>query len=72
MSRSTDTRLRALLDILTLEHVHEDGSEEAARFAAIDVTDPVIEDICVLTGELQNAYALSVPDEGGHEGKAAA
>lgn len=72
VSRSTDTRLRALIDVLTLEHVDQDGSEEAARFASIDVTDLVVEDICLLTDQLQSAYALSVPEEGGKEGKAAA
>lgn len=69
ISRSTDQRLRALVDILALENVDIDGSEEAARFAAIDPADPVVEDICLLTDQLRNAH-----DSTGsiREGKAAA
>jgi thioredoxin-like negative regulator of GroEL len=39
-SRSTRRRFEALLELLSLENVHDETGEEAARFAAIDPGDP--------------------------------
>lgn len=44
-----------LLDLLSLQHVHDPDREEAARFAMIDPTDPVVEQICWLTDALREA-----------------
>lgn len=55
LSRCTRIKLRELLSILSLENVHDDDREEAARFAAIDPASPVVEQICLLTDELHNA-----------------
>ena len=49
-----------LLDILMLEHVHDIGSEEAARFAAIDPCDPCVEEICLLADGLRDAMDATI------------
>lgn len=54
-TRRTQNSLVALLDLLSLEHVHDETREEAARFAEIDPCDPVVEEICVLTDGLRDA-----------------
>jgi len=56
-SRATRSKLRDLLGILTLEHVHDDTRAEAACFAAIDPCDPVVEEICLLADGLEEALA---------------
>ncbi len=65
MAALRDDRVRSLVaiwiddlsDILALEHVHVIGSEEEARFAAIDPSDPVVEELCLLTDQLTDAIA---------------
>ena len=42
-----------LLQLFTLEHVHDLEREEAARFAAIDPLDPRVEEICLLADGLR-------------------
>ena len=46
-----------LLDLLTLEHVHDPDREESARFAAIDPASDCVEEICVLADTLSDALA---------------
>lgn len=58
--RATPSRriLRALdelRDLLTLEHVHDFDRDEAAHFAAINPTDPRVEEICLLADGLCEA-----------------
>lgn len=62
LTRQVRTALKDLLDILSLEHVDIDGSEEAALFAVIDPGDPVVEDICILTDRLREAVELADQD----------
>lgn len=47
--------LASLLDLLTLEHVHDEDRPEAALFAALHPGDPVVDDVCLLTEALQSA-----------------
>ncbi|MGX9855371.1 hypothetical protein ACR03S_08040 [Limimaricola variabilis] len=53
-SRAMWSKLRDLLGILTLEHVHDDTREEAACFAMIDPCDPVVERISLLSDQLRS------------------
>lgn len=55
--------LRDLLGILTLEHVHDETRVEATLFAQIDLADPVVEDICLLTDGLRDVLELLVADQ---------
>ncbi|MGX9854293.1 hypothetical protein ACR03S_02445 [Limimaricola variabilis] len=57
-------KLRDLLGILTLEHVHDDIRAEAAFFAAIDPCNPVVEEVCLLTDQLRAVLeqATAAPD----------
>ncbi|MGK7651070.1 hypothetical protein ACSQ76_01090 [Roseovarius sp. B08] len=55
LGRGVKTALQRLLDILSLENVNDLSREEAARFAAIDSSDSVVEEICLLTDELRDA-----------------
>jgi hypothetical protein len=57
--RRTRELLADLLDLLALEHVHVPGSEEEARFAAIDPCDPLVEEICLLCDRLRAALTES-------------
>lgn len=52
-SRAMWGKLRDLLGILTLEHVHDDTRVEAACFAMIDPCDPMVEEICLLSDKLR-------------------
>ncbi|MDT0683409.1 hypothetical protein RM543_11990 [Roseicyclus sp. F158] len=61
VSRRTRTRVIALIELLSLERVHELGSEECFYFAAIDPCDPVVEEICLLTDGLRDALPLASP-----------
>ena len=61
--RRTWHALRDLLGILTLEHVHDDTRVEAMLFAQIDLADPVIEDICLLTDGLRDVLEPLVADQ---------
>ena len=54
-SKRTQARLKALLELLSLEHVHDQNREKSARCAAIDPCDPVVEEICALTDGLRDA-----------------
>ncbi len=54
-ARKLRGRLNDLLDLLTLQHVHEEGRPEAACFAEIAPWDPVVEEICLLTDGLSDA-----------------
>ncbi|SEJ30161.1 hypothetical protein SAMN05421762_0942 [Pseudooceanicola nitratireducens] len=54
-ARRTRSELAALLELLSLENVHDETREEAARFAAIDPADPIVEEICELTDGLRDA-----------------
>lgn len=62
LSRRTRRRFAALLELLSLEHVHDETREEAARFAAIDPSDPVVEEICALTDGLRDALERASTD----------
>ncbi len=55
ISRWMAARLFQLFDILALRNVHDEDSEEASRFAAIDPADPIVDDLCLLTDELCQA-----------------
>jgi hypothetical protein len=57
LSRRTRDRFVSLLDLLSLEHVHDETREEAFRFACIDPCDPIVEEICLLADELRAALA---------------
>ena len=59
LTRSLERALRALHDVLTLRHVHDDSRIEAELFAAIDPVDPVVEEICLLADQLGNAMRES-------------
>ena len=61
VDRRTGRMLADLLDILSLENVHLDGSGEAGFFAKIDTASPVVEEICLLTDALQSALG-QLPD----------
>ncbi|KKM26188.1 hypothetical protein LCGC14_1587300 [marine sediment metagenome] len=62
LTRRTQTRLMALLELLSLEHVHDQNREESARFAAINPCDPVVEEICALTVGLRDALERATTD----------
>lgn len=62
LSRRARNRFAALLDLLALEHVHDEHREKSARFAAIDPTDPVVEEICALTDELRDTFERATMD----------
>lgn len=47
----------ALENLLSLENVRDFDSVEAERFALIDPSDPVVEDICLLLDGLRHARA---------------
>ncbi len=44
-----------LLDLLTLEHVHDMDREEAGIFAGLDLCDPRVEEVCLLADGLATA-----------------
>lgn len=62
LTRRTRTRFTALLELLSLENVHDQNREECARFAAINPCDPVVEEICVLTDGLRDALERATAD----------
>ncbi|MCP1167676.1 hypothetical protein [Limimaricola litoreus] len=61
-TRRTQNNFVALLDLLSLEHVHDETREEAARFAEIDPCDSIVEEICVLTDGLRDALERATTD----------
>jgi hypothetical protein len=52
-SRRTINAIQEVRAILTLEYVDDFDRTEAAYFMAIDPAEPVIEEICLLTDELE-------------------
>lgn len=62
LTRRVKAKLNEVLDILMLEHVHDDSRPEAACFAAIDPSDPIVADICLLADGLKNAL-LAIEEE---------
>tara|TARA_R100001530_G_scaffold135694_1_gene113575 strand:- start:10715 stop:11161 length:447 start_codon:yes stop_codon:yes gene_type:complete len=58
VSRRTRTQVIALIELLSLERVHQLGSEECSRFTAINPCDPVVEEICLLTDGLRDSLNL--------------
>jgi len=63
ITRRTRSRLRDLLGLLTLEHVHDMDRIEAGLFSQLDPTDPVVEEICLLADGLQSALREMVQIE---------
>lgn len=57
ISRRTRLSLEALRDLLRLENVGDPDRVEMGFFAVIDPSDPVVEEICVLTDGLDSAIA---------------
>lgn len=57
LRRRTIERLHELEDLLALEHVGDPDRAEAGYFAAIDILDPVVEEICLLTDGLRSVVA---------------
>lgn len=59
-------KISQLVELLTLEHVHDMSRDEAAHFALIDPLDPCVDEICLLTDGLLEALdqcGLLLPDE---------
>lgn len=52
-NRRTIEALRDLRDILTLEHVDDFARPETHYFFAIDPSEPIVEDICLLSDHLE-------------------
>lgn len=59
LTRQTIEQLFQLLGILTLQNVHNEDLPEAGYFAAIDPSDPVVEEICLLADKLRHAMAAA-------------
>ncbi|WP_281968660.1 hypothetical protein [Roseovarius nanhaiticus] len=57
LPRRTIGLLHELEDLLALEHVGDPDRSESEHFAAIDIFDPVVEEICLLTDGLNSAIA---------------
>lgn len=55
LGRGARTAIQRLLEILSLQNVEDLSRDEAARLAVIDPSDPVVEEICLLTDELRDA-----------------
>ena len=63
VSRRFRRRLGDLLELFALEHVGEPDREEAAYFARIDPSSPVVEEICLLTDMFRDAYEQAALDQ---------
>lgn len=63
MTERSVTIAQAILKLLRLEMADAEGSEEAARFAAINPTWPVVEDICLLSEAFHEALEQSTQPE---------
>lgn len=63
LSRATHAGLHQLLDVLSLERVHDPDREESVLFADVEPTDPVVEEICLLTDQLRDALAEADLDQ---------
>ncbi|WP_417743702.1 hypothetical protein [Salipiger sp.] len=55
LSHRVQIMLAQILDILSLEDVHDPNQPYMGYFAAIDPSDPVVEEICLLTDALRDA-----------------
>lgn len=51
--------LQQILSLLTLERTHHEDSPYMGYFVAIDPSDPVVEEICLLADGLRNAIDAS-------------
>ncbi|KIC41906.1 hypothetical protein RA27_00365 [Ruegeria sp. ANG-R] len=49
LTRRLKTGLLRLLDLLTLQHIHDPKRPESAYFADLDPSAPYVEDICLLS-----------------------
>ena len=58
-SRRLRRELDDLLDILSLEHVHDQSRQEAERFMIIDPASPCVEELCLLADGLRDAVEAS-------------
>lgn len=58
LSCRTIKHLYDLEDLLALENVGDPDCVETGYFAAIDILDPVVDEICLLTDSLRSAIAL--------------
>jgi hypothetical protein len=56
-SRRAVELLYKLEDLLALEHVSDPDRVETGFFASIDLLDPVVEEICLLTDDLRSAMS---------------
>lgn len=54
MTNRMERNLVRLHEVLTLEHVHDPERVEAACFADIDPGSPIVEEICLLSDELED------------------
>lgn len=57
LSRTTKDLLVAVLDLLTLQNVHDPDRPEYDYFSAIHPCDPVVEDCCLLADGLRDALS---------------
>jgi hypothetical protein len=57
LSRRTIRLLHDLEDLLALENVGDPDRAETGYFSAIDILDPVVDEICLLTDGLRAAVA---------------
>ncbi len=59
-SARTMRALNELLSILSLENVHDEMSDECGFFAALDPSDPIVTEICLLTDGLRTVLKASL------------
>ncbi|MFC3167814.1 hypothetical protein [Paracoccus fontiphilus] len=55
LTRRTRVELQKYYGLLTLRHVADPDSEESSFFANLDPASPVVEEICLLTDQLEDA-----------------
>ncbi|WP_027259141.1 hypothetical protein [Leisingera aquimarina] len=60
LTRRMERNLTSLYDLLTLENVHDPDRIEAACFAEIDPTSPIVENICLLSDELSDHLRMYI------------
>lgn len=63
VSRRCLRRLHELLDLLALEHVGDPDRDEADFFTEIDLSSPVVEEICLLTDAFRDALEQAAMDQ---------
>jgi hypothetical protein len=73
-SRRTINAIEEVLAILTLEYVDDFDRPEAAYFMTIDPSEPCVEDICLLTDDLETIMSdlEDTPAQQSNDGRAAA